>query len=732
MYDSDASFSLSDDDEDFDIATDREYNSSDATSLHLDDLDLDKEELDSNSSAENFDIDGQVPLYNGNVHPPEYYRQGIQEPVVRDPYSRYAVKTRLRLKEVEAQWNQYCELVRLGDPSEVFKSASVPTLHKFLEWTICQKVGKNGRKKRGTKTSGALNTRWKNLQIVGKVAMGRKFEAQVYNDMQEVLQQLTIEYKLRTTRRRNRFMTVETLKEQIETTLSTTEKSFDLGELRILTVLFLLLLAPGGSRAESILLLRFGDIEVALARDPEGGPHNLMPRFTPEFTKTYLGAKESTTFAVPEGIFHRSLFLSPQVFLLGILFRHRAFQAPTLTYPEGIEKLDIHPGENELPLPLKRDLDDVYIFRKAIRTLTGYEISKNENITYSMMSQWIKAIGRILGIEYNVISYCLRYLTGNKLDQSPDVSDALRNLCLGHANSVPFQRHYLSREICADTFAIVIGEAPQQALITQSCSIAHSISKRRPIRLTPQQVASIDTDPRIQAMKQKLGGMPPGSKKRLEASRNLRNAKQRMKNALLRTTREEWTDKQAVDDIERQLRGERFSRKLENTPRPSQHPAQKQLIATLSAAAEPTLEGQHRRRNKAVHAIIAYCFVEEGHTSCHTAAVVTKPTRHPEKPVAQSPLEAAVLLVFVRNPKQRPRRCFLCVGKALSLPPNDPRGQQLIKEFHTSSDLSRHFRRRHLSNLQSGDCIHCSVCNLKLDNKMHLQSHALRVHGTLS
>ena len=88
-------------------------------------------------------------------------------------------------------------------------------------------------------------------------------------------------------------MTVDTLKDQIETTLSTTKKLFDLGELRIYAVLFLLLLAPGGARPESIVQLRFGDIRVILARDPEGGPNNLMLRFTPKFTKTYLGAKES-------------------------------------------------------------------------------------------------------------------------------------------------------------------------------------------------------------------------------------------------------------------------------------------------------------------------------------------------------------------------------------------------------------------------------------------------------
>lgn len=88
-------------------------------------------------------------------------------------------------------------------------------------------------------------------------------------------------------------MTVDTLKDQIETTLNTTRKSFRLGELRIYVVLFLLLLSPGGSRPEYILLLRFGDIRITLTRDPEGGPHNLMLKFTPEFTKTYLGAKES-------------------------------------------------------------------------------------------------------------------------------------------------------------------------------------------------------------------------------------------------------------------------------------------------------------------------------------------------------------------------------------------------------------------------------------------------------
>lgn len=84
-------------------------------------------------------------------------------------------------------------------------------------------------------------------------------------------------------------MTIDGLKEQIRTILSTSGKSFKLGELRILAVLFLLLLAPSGSRPSALLRLRFGDIRVVLARDPEGGPHRLLIWFTLAFTKTFLG-----------------------------------------------------------------------------------------------------------------------------------------------------------------------------------------------------------------------------------------------------------------------------------------------------------------------------------------------------------------------------------------------------------------------------------------------------------
>jgi hypothetical protein len=112
------------------------------------------------------------------------------------------------------------------------------------------------------------------------------------------------------------------------------------------------------------------------------------------------------------------LLLSPHVFLLGILFRHQAFKATSLVSCKDIERLDIHSNELELPLPLCSDLNDTFVFRRVIKTVTGYEISATERVTYGMIAGWIKSIGVILGMEYSTILYSLRYNAANGLDQS--------------------------------------------------------------------------------------------------------------------------------------------------------------------------------------------------------------------------------------------------------------------------------------------------------------------------
>lgn len=219
---------------------------------------------------------------------------------------------------------------------------------------------------------------------------------------------------------------------------------------------------------------------------------------------------------------------------------------------------------------------------------------------------------------------------------------------------------------------------------------------------------------------------------KLDASRKLRNAKATIKYDLLNRIRADWTAKQAVDDIERQLRGEGFAPLPVDTSAP-QHPAQKRLVAALTVPPQPTLEGQYRRRNNAIRAVMDYCLVEEGRTRC-AAAPVQRPGRRPDNRKPDSHLAAAAVSVFVSRDHERPRRCFVCVGKAvsLSLGPHDPGMEELIREFYTSSDLSKHFRRRHLQHLNDSDNVECPACCMSLDNKMHFRNHAHRIHGTVS
>lgn len=68
-FDSDTSFLPSDDDDLFDV--DKEMDdATQSTDLNTNDAETDKLDAD-----EDFDVDNQVQLYDGNVHPPEYYRQ---------------------------------------------------------------------------------------------------------------------------------------------------------------------------------------------------------------------------------------------------------------------------------------------------------------------------------------------------------------------------------------------------------------------------------------------------------------------------------------------------------------------------------------------------------------------------------------------------------------------------------------------------------------------------------
>ena len=63
-------------------------------------------------------------------------------------------------------------------------------------------------------------------------------------------------------------------------------------------------------------------------------------------------------------------------------------------------------------------MDDLYVFRRAVKTLVGYEISLNEPISPAMIAGWIRRVGELTGFEVPTIPYNLRYNAANVFDKS--------------------------------------------------------------------------------------------------------------------------------------------------------------------------------------------------------------------------------------------------------------------------------------------------------------------------
>ena len=85
---------------------------------------------------------------------------------------------------------RFCDSVLLlrGDnlARQGFESTTVGILKSFFEWFLLQKIGKDGRKKRGIKTRSSLETMWKLFRLVFEREMGEKLHPKMNRKMHKV------------------------------------------------------------------------------------------------------------------------------------------------------------------------------------------------------------------------------------------------------------------------------------------------------------------------------------------------------------------------------------------------------------------------------------------------------------------------------------------------------------------------------------------------------------------
>ncbi|CAG8980240.1 hypothetical protein HYALB_00009822 [Hymenoscyphus albidus] len=734
----------------------RRQPSPDASSDSESCFDTEDEHKETDDDTEPTDIDSDVEgcdeadlawiAGEDNAQPPEYYLDQENDSAESDDEDEdYSDNSILLLDMIESQFSRYCKYIR-KNPAQVMQAISRRTLKAFFDWMLNQRRGKGGRRLTGIKSANTLGTYWKVFRLVHERTIGEKIEGKINRNMHRVLRKLVKKYGLSTEKREKTAMYIEDLAGVLQTNLTTTRKKYTHGRHRIQLAFFHHLAAFSGNRPSAVLNLCYRHIIVTLLRDPKGGPHRILIEFTCEFTKQYLGMKDASTaqriaykearntFPLPEIIFDPSLILSPHVALLGLILADEAFLAPNLTSAEKISGLDIRPGYEQLPLHLKPEKANIPIFRKSIKTLYGWEISPDQKLPYSTLLPWMKKLGVLTGFPQITRPYCLRYGAGNAFNQNSDVSDALQNMMLQHAKIDTFIKHYLPRRVTADTRAIVSGYEPQHDLMRAACRMTRWIDPDRPQELTLKQSLSVNQDPYIcrlivqrEKWKRRFQGTATQQPGYQTLSREIFNSRQRQRVVLLKQVQVRWDLEHPVNEIELQLSGLKFNQEVQTTLHLDEEmpPIQKRLVKTIMTLPGATLEEEFRRRNAAIDAVAAYCNFQEGGTVARPRGKPSKET-NPQQESAEAEkqaLSAAMLLVFT---EKRPTICFICLGEE-NLP-----FEKRVYLFASPGDLTKHFKRKHLSNIREGDRVGCNICRMSLKHKMHLQSHAARIHGTVS
>jgi hypothetical protein len=265
-----------------------------------------------------------------------------------------------------------------------------------------------------------------------------------------------------------------------------------------------------------------------------------------------------------------------------------------------------------------------------------------------------------------------------------------------------------------------------------ACSMSRSIDPRRPRKLTPEQTASVNDLPYILKLHKRvndLSNAPVGSWKddRLQkAIKRLYNEKQRKRRELLKDVKERYKSEQPVKDSERQLSGIVVDEDTRDAlVRANMSPEQLGLIDAILTLPGRSLEQELQRRIKAINAVTLYCGVEEGAPSRHVR-------RGPLGTIVLPPVQAAEPDILLRRAisslktDKRPKVCFVCVGNPhLTL-------RERVVPYATPGSLSRHFFKRHVKKLEDGTHIDCSICNIRMENRIALLIHAEKFHGTVS
>lgn len=273
------------------------------------------------------------------------------------------------------------------------------------------------------------------------------------------------------------------------------------------------------------------------------------------------------------------------------------------------------------------------------------------------------------------------------------------------------------------------GVDPDEELSRAVTRMSRWIDKRRPRILSDAEKASVEKDPELQSAIQWHAELEdryarsndPTLRALLEQQeRGVENTRRRLREKRRKEIRRDFSRKQAVIDIERQLTGGAVNdeparevlRKEFAMP-----PEQILLVETFFTwPTSDALEDEWLRRNKAVAAGTQYCSFREG-----------GPLRgRPKRPASDDATQVADPLAKKQKMQERPTVSAWekKLGSVKEKVTADKLSAcfQCLKEYSDVYGVKRHFKTLHLKDRK------CNFCDLSLQHEMHLRSHAQEVH----
>ncbi|KAH1515597.1 hypothetical protein KXX29_009720 [Aspergillus fumigatus] len=642
-------------------------------------------------------------------------------------------KLNLRLKD---RWARYCRTKAIEpsadpkweDAEDALRQASPNDMHRFLNWCLKLEYNSDGRRLKGYKKASALQADWKYFRLyytkVTKQEMSKEMGDAVRTGMRHLIDKRGLDKQPRA----NTPVYIEDMVPFNETILQTREKRFHLGFQRIILCLYNTIGLFTVNRKQAMLHLQFKHLQITLQRDPHGGPPVPMIEIEPQFVKSVLGMFNVNTFALPEIVYGVSLVFSPHVLLFSILFYAKAFAAPHMNSMEDLRRLLVEDGRQEMPLPLKSEMDNYHVFPK-VDVIDGEPcILWETQMNGSTLDGQLRSFSEIHGFLNAFFSHQFRYGGGALLDQSGFVSEAQRNVIMAHASSRTFIKHYRPRRH-AGLQEVMCGVNPDEEFSRAITRMSRWIDRRRPRYLTDAEKASVEKDPELQSairwqveLEDRCARSDDPTLRALlkEQERNVDNTRRRLREKLRKEIRQGFSRKQAVIDIERQLTGGAVNDEpAREVLRKEFAMPPEQILVVETFFTWPTsdsLEDEWMRRNKAVMAGIQYCGFREGGPlrgrPKRPASDDREPTPDPpakkqktkERPTV-SAWEKKLGAVKQKVAAEKPSACFQC-----------------LKEYSDVYGVKRHFKTSHLKDRK------CNFCDLSLQHEMHLRLHAQEVH----